>query len=201
MLHFFYFLSKALWLYSVLCFIRILLTWFPKANYSSIGQILSSICDPYINLSKSILFLSYRGLNFSPALALCILFALSTILESLSAGVPLTIGYICAMLIQLAWSFVSSALKFIGFLLFIRLIVFIVMQKTARGSYSSYNPVWDQIDSFVSPLIFKISGIFFRRMVSFTKALIISVVVLWAGCTILDTLILMLCQTLASSPF
>ena len=109
MLHFFYFLSKALWLYSVLCFIRILLTWFPKANYSSVGQILSSICDPYINLFKSLRFLSYRGLNFSPALALCILFALSTILESLSAGVPLTIGYICAMLIQLAWSFVSSS--------------------------------------------------------------------------------------------
>ena len=38
--------------YSFICLIRIFLTWFPKANYSTAGRILSSVCDPYLNREK-----------------------------------------------------------------------------------------------------------------------------------------------------
>ena len=33
----------------IICFVRIMLSWFPGAQYSPVGRFLSSLCDPYLN--------------------------------------------------------------------------------------------------------------------------------------------------------
>ena len=118
--------------YSFICLIRIFLTWFPKANYSTAGRILSSVCDPYLNIFRKLRFLNFRGLDFSPALALCALYAVSGILSSLSHGQPITVGYLLAVVLSLVWSLISSVTKFLIVLLIIRLVAMGIMRLISR---------------------------------------------------------------------
>ncbi len=202
MLQSFRILASAVNIYSFLCFIRITLTWFPKANYSSVGRILSSICDPYLNLFKKFRFLIIRGLDFSPAAALCVLFALATILTSLSAGHPLSVGYFLAILVSLIWSIISSVFKFLIALLIIRLIFYMIMHFISkRKGYQSYSPIWDQIDHFISPYIYKVSGIFIKRFIPFTTALIITIIISIIAVKLADFAIAFICTMINSLPF
>ncbi|MFL2099290.1 YggT family protein [Desemzia sp. FAM 23991] len=45
-------LSAALEIYSVLLIIYILLSWFPNAYQSKLGQILAQVCEPYLDIFR-----------------------------------------------------------------------------------------------------------------------------------------------------
>lgn len=60
-------------IYTVLIFIRILLSWFPNVNwFDPPFSILSQLTDPYLNLFRSIIP-PLGGLDFSPILAILLL--------------------------------------------------------------------------------------------------------------------------------
>lgn len=188
--------------YSFICLIRIFLTWFPKANYSTIGRILSSVCDPYLNIFRKLRFLNFRGLDFSPALALCALYAVSGILSSLSHGQPITVGYLLAVVLSLVWSLISSVTKFLIVLLIIRLVAMGIMRLISRkNGYRAYSPIWDQLDSLISPFAYKISGIFTKKFIPFTTALIISTVFSLITVKLADFLVSIVCNLLVHLPF
>lgn len=198
----FKYLSSLVNIYSFICFVRIFLTWFPKANYSQFGRFLSAVCDPYLNIFRKLRFLNFRGLDFSPAVALCVLFGIATILSSLSLQQTLTVGYFLAVFISLIWSLVSSIVNFITVVLIIRLVAFAIMRLMAgRSSYRSYSPLWDSLDNFISPVIFKISKIFVRKIISFTTALIISIVFLIVCVQVANILVRILCNLVIHLPF
>lgn len=188
--------------YSFICLIRIFLTWFPKANYSTAGRILSSVCDPYLNIFRKLRFLNFRGLDFSPALALCTLYAVSGILSSLSHEQPITVGYLLAVVLSLVWSLISSVTKFLIVLLIIRLVAMGIMRLISRkNGYRAYNPIWDQLDSLISPFAYKISGIFTKKFIPFTTALIISTVFSLITVKLADFLVSIVCNLLVHLPF
>lgn len=198
----FKYLSSLVNIYSFICFVRIFLTWFPKVNYSQFGRFLSAVCDPYLNIFRKLRFLNFRGLDFSPAVALCVLFGAATILSSLSIQQTLTVGYFLAVFISLIWSLVSSIVNFIIVVLIIRLAAFAIMRLMARGSsYRSYSPLWDSLDNFISPVAFKISKIFVRKIISFTTALIISIVFLIVCVQVANVLVRILCNLVIHLPF
>ncbi|WP_147615539.1 YggT family protein [Treponema pectinovorum] len=202
MRQFFTILATAINIYSFIILIRIFLTWIPNFSYSKFARILSSICDPFLNVFRKIKFLRFQGLDFSPALALCSLYALATIFTSLSHGNQLTVGYFLAVITGLIWSLISSIAKFLIALLVIRLIIYAVMRLIARNRpYNSYNPLWDQIDRLISPIVYKISGIFSKRILSFTTALIISIVFSILCVTLADFLIKIVCNLFIHLPF
>ncbi|WP_179395271.1 YggT family protein [Lacticaseibacillus absianus] len=64
-------LNWALYLYMVAIAVYILMTWFPGALDSKLGQLLGRIVEPFLNLFRFIppLF----GLDFSPILAFLVL--------------------------------------------------------------------------------------------------------------------------------
>lgn len=68
-----YTVSQIISLYSFLCLIRIVLSWIPSAANSSFGQILSSLCDPYLNWFRRFPFTRIGMIDFSPILALGVL--------------------------------------------------------------------------------------------------------------------------------
>ena len=68
-------LASVISFYTMVCFVRILLTWIPSAQYSKFGRILASICDPYLNLFRGLRFLRVGMFDLSPAVALCLLIA------------------------------------------------------------------------------------------------------------------------------
>ncbi|WP_390621589.1 hypothetical protein, partial [Treponema pectinovorum] len=67
--------------------------------------------------------------------------------------------------------------------------------------YNSYNPLWDQIDRLISPIVYKISGIFSKRILSFTTALIISIIFSILCVTLADFLIKIVCNLFIHLPF
>ena len=110
-------------IYSFLCFIRIILTWIPGAQYSAPGRILSALCDPFLNIFRGTRWMQIGSLDFSPAISIGLLYALSYILQNILMTGRLYLGAVLAIIIGMAWSIVNSLALFLLVLLIIRFIV------------------------------------------------------------------------------
>lgn len=164
-------MSAGLAIYSLLCFIRIILTWIPSA-YRAAGK-LAAICDPYLNLFRGISWLRFGGFDFSPALALCLLEAVRSVITSLARGSHLSIGYLLAMILSMAWSIVNSFIWFIVIVLVIRLIMLLLNPNSYRG------PIMSQFDNAVSGIVYRITKVFTNgKQVSYKTGILISIGVL-----------------------
>lgn len=174
-------LISAISIYTLLCSIRIILTWIPGAAYNGFVRFLSSLCDPFLHLFSGIRWLRLGNLDFSPVLALGLLSICSSILQNIMMIGRISVGSILAMIISLVWSLFSSIVTFFIVILVIRLIMLLVN----RGRESASN-IWSQIDYSINPFVLRISSFFSGgKPVSYQNALIISVVsmivVLFAG--------------------
>lgn len=164
-------LAAAVSIYSLLCTVRIILTWIPGAAYSGAGRFLSNLCDPFLNMFSRIRWLRFGALDFSPILALAVLTMLSYLFQNIAAGGRISLGGILALVIQLAWSVMSSLLMFLALIVVIRLIVF--FSGADRNS-----PLWAQVDSSLNPLIYSMSKFLTGgKPVSFKNALILALIV------------------------
>lgn len=190
-------LAALISLYAVVCFIRVILTWFPGAEYSKFGKFLASVCDPYLNLFRRLSFLRFSAFDFSPAVALCILFAASTICSALASGRGVKFGVFLAMLVSMLWSIVQSIMFFVILILVIRLVVYLV-----KGDTYTYGSIWSSVDRAITPLVYKICGIFTHgRTIPFKSALICGTLILVAVTIIAKFLVQALCALLAAIPF
>ena len=118
-------LSGACSVYLFICFIRVILTWVPNAQYSSFGRFLAALCDPYLSWFRRFSFLRAGMLDFSPAVAMGVLVALSSVFAQLSLQGRILFGASLATLLGVLWSIVASLLGFFILLLMIRLFVVI----------------------------------------------------------------------------
>lgn len=186
-------LASVISLYTMLCFVRVLLTWIPGAQYSTFGRILSSLCDPYLNLFRGLRFLRMGMFDLSPAVALCVLIAASSILGNLAAARSFTLGGLLAIVLYLVWSVVSSILGFLILLLIVRLIV-LLMRKDGYGS------IWDSLDRTLNPIVFRMTSIFTRgRPTPYKNALIfatVTAVALWITLRVVINILIGICQGL-----
>lgn len=168
-------ISSFLSLYSILCFLRIIITWIPSYSYSKPADILAQICDPYMNLFRGIKWLRLGSFDFSPALALCILGAGSQLFSSLANGGYINLQMILAMLLGIFFSIPSSLIFFLIILFAIRLILIMIN----RDTYNKSGFMTNQIDSSISPLVYRIARTFaMGRRITYKAALIISIIAL-----------------------
>ena len=171
-MHLFSTLSALTVIYSILCIIRLFLSWIPSLAYSKAGFILTKICDPYLNIFRHLRFLTFGGIDFSPALALCVLSAVSSLFKTLSHGIPLSPAVITAVFISLLETIILSIISFVILILVIRIIILII------NPYSS-SPVLNYLDRTLQPFASKIARTFsFGKKLSYTKTLIIAAVFL-----------------------
>lgn len=171
-------IATVLTIYSLLCFFRIILTWIPEMSYSKAAQFLAGICDPYMNIFRGIKWLRMGSFDFSPALGLCLLGAFSSLFKMLSNGGMISIGMIIAMGIQIISSIISSLLTFIIIVFAVRLLVILMN----RNNYNPSSFMLNQLDSSISPLVYKIAKTFTAgRNLTYKTALIISIVSLVAA--------------------
>ncbi len=75
-------LLKVIDLYSMALVVYALLSWFPGAYNTTLGQVLEDICEPYLQLFRK-LPLSFAGLDFSIVIALFSLQLISRLLVRL----------------------------------------------------------------------------------------------------------------------
>ncbi|MDE7140447.1 MAG: YggT family protein [Treponemataceae bacterium] len=163
-------IAQVISLYTLLCTIRVLLTWFPRAQYTAFGRILASLCDPYLNLFRRLRFLRISMFDLSPAVALCVLIAVSHVLGNLAAARSFTLGGLLATVLYLLQSIVFSVFGFLMLLLVIRLVV-LLLRKDRYGS------LWDSLDHSLSPIVFRMTAPFTRgRPTSYKTALIVAIV-------------------------
>lgn len=168
-------ISAFLSLYSLLCLLRIIITWIPNYSYSKPADILAQICDPYMNLFRGIKWLRFGSFDFSPALELCILGAGSQLFSSLANGGYINLQMILAMILGIFFSILSSLIFFLIILFAIRLILIMIN----RDSYNTSGFMANQIDSSISPIIYRIARTFaMGRRITYKAALIISIIAL-----------------------
>ncbi len=186
-------IAQVISFYTLLCTIRVLLTWFPQAQYTSFGRILSSLCDPYLNIFRRLRFLRISMFDLSPAVALCVLIAVSHILGNVAAAKSFTLGGLLATVLYLLRSLASSILGFLILLLVIRLVV-MLLRKDRYGS------LWDSLDHSLSPIVFRMTAPFTRgRPTSYKTALIaaiIAAIVLMTMLRIVTGMLIIFCQRL-----
>lgn len=163
-------LSTTLYIYGIICFIRILLSWFPGAMYSPFGRFLASITDPYLNFFRRFNILRFGPLDFSPALALGVLGLATFILTGLSYPQAITIGTVLAEIFYAIWNICSAILVILIIIFGIRTIVLLFTRP-----FKAENPFWEGFDRIFVRFIYKISNIFtLNKMVRYKTALIIS---------------------------
>lgn len=168
-------ISAFLSLYSLLCLLRIIITWIPNYSYSKPVDILAQICDPYMNLFRGIKWLRFGSFDFSPALALCILGAGSQLFSSLANGGYINLQMILAMILGIFFSIPSSLIFFLIILFAIRLILIMIN----RDSYNTSGFMANQIDSSISSIVYRIARTFaMGRRITYKAALIISIIAL-----------------------
>lgn len=168
-------ISAFLSLYSLLCLLRIIITWIPNYSYSKPADILAQICDPYMNLFRGIKWLRFGSFDFSPALALCILGAGSQLFSSLANGGYINLQMILAMILEIFFSILSSLIFFLIILFAIRLILIMIN----RDSYNTSGFMANQIDSSISSIVYRIARTFaMGRRITYKAALIISIIAL-----------------------
>ncbi|UKI55281.1 MAG: YggT family protein [Treponema succinifaciens] len=168
-------ISAFLSLYSLLCLLRIIITWIPNYSYSKPADILAQICDPYMNLFRGIKWLRFGSFDFSPALALCILGAGSQLFSSLANGGYINLQMILAMILEIFFLIPSSLIFFLIILFAIRLILIMIN----RDSYNTSGFMANQIDSSISSIVYRIARTFaMGRRITYKAALIISIIAL-----------------------
>jgi YggT family protein len=181
-------ISTAASIYTLLCFVRILLTWFPGVSYSPVARFLSNICDPYLNIFRKITFLRINHVDFSPAVAIIVMSGVSSIARSFADGQIMTVGRILAAVVSVCGSIVSSILGFLILLVIIRLIVQIF------APHSTFQ-LWYSLDRMLHPLFDRIAGLFGGKQ-SWTARLAFGliglIIVYWAFSFIMRLLVTVL---------
>ena len=131
-------LATLISIYTLLCTIRILLTWIPGMQYNRFVATLNSICDPYLRFFSSIRWLRFGALDFSPILGLCILVLCSSMLENIASSGKFSISMVLVMFIVMIRSVAASLITFLLIILIIRLIVAMMKRDNSR--------LWTEID-------------------------------------------------------
>jgi YggT family protein len=165
-------LSGIISVYTILIFIRILLTWFPGADFGRPYVFLCSLCDPYLNWFRRFRIFKNSPIDFSPLLALAFLFLVQRIL--VNAGTPgrISIASVLIMLLGAAWSIISWVLIFFIGVLVLRMIAFL-------GNFNIYSPFWRFVDFIAQPVMDRISRIFFpNRIINYLFRSVFSIAAL-----------------------
>ena len=158
--------------YMILIFIRILLTWFPGADFGRPYAFLCSICDPYLAWFRRFRFFKNSPIDFSPIIALAFLSLLHNLFVTWGQMGRFSITVVLVMLLHALWSVASWVLGFFIVILILRMIAFL-------GNSNIYSPFWRFVDFIAQPVMYRISRMFFsNRIVSYLFRIIFSIVVL-----------------------
>ncbi len=189
-------LSAAITIYTLMCFVYVMLSWFPGARFTKFGRFIESVCSPYMNLFSRFGWLRFGNMDFSPILSIGFLSVVSSILSRISATGTLYFGSILESIIYMLWNVCSSILSILFFVVLVRWIVLLV-----KNGQTSINSIWYQVDRMIEGITFKISSTFFKSRVSYQKALLVTWITLLIFLGVGRFLVGILCALCMKIPF
>jgi YggT family protein len=158
--------------YTILIFIRVMLTWFSGAQYGRAGSLLGSVTDPYLNWFRRFSFLRVANLDLSPIMAIAALSMANTVFYTLARFGRITLGIILSALCSVIWSALSFILNFLIIVLALRLAAYL----TNRDVYHGF---WRVVDQVSAPVLYRINRVVFgRRLVRYMTGIIVSLGIL-----------------------
>jgi len=167
-------LASAAGIYSILLFIRIIISWFGGLPSNKLTDLLAGVTDPYLDWWRSHLNLRIGFLDFSALAAIIAVSVAQNIFYSISNTGVLKFGFVLAIILLSIWSVVFFVLGFCLVIVILRLIAYLTNRNT-------YSPFWRVIDSMSQPVLYRINRILFgRRIVGYLKGIILSCIVLAA---------------------
>ena len=165
-------LASAAGIYSILLFIRIIISWFGGLPSNKLMDLLERVTDPYLDWWRSHLNLRIGFLDFSALAAIIAVSVAQNIFYSISNTGVLKLGYVLAIILLSVWSVVFFVLGFCLVIIILRLIAYLTNRNT-------YSPFWRVIDSMSQPVLYRINRILFgRRIVGYLKGIIVSSILL-----------------------
>jgi len=168
------FLAAASGIYSLLIFIRIILSWFGGMAAGKPVEVLNKITDPYLEWWRNKLNLRLGLFDFSVIAAILFLYFIQNIFNMLYTAQRISIGSILALLLGSLWSIVSFFAGFCIIIILLRIIAYL----TNRNIYS---PFWNAVDSMSKPVIYRINRVIFgAKIVNYLLGMIVPVVLLAA---------------------
>ena len=189
-------LAAVLSIYTLLCFIYILMSWFPGARFTKFGHFMTAICEPYMGLFRRLTFLRIGNIDFSPIVSLGILSLASAILAGIQRTGRIFFGGILGTILSSLWSITSSIIGIFTLLIFIRWIVLLI--NKGRTSYESG---WNQVDMILNKMTYKIAGTISKKSMSYQTSLLMSWIILLVAMGIGHFLILLLVNLCYRMPF
>jgi len=188
-------LSIAASVYSLLCAIRVFMTWMPQWGRSQGSRWLARITDPYLGLFSRISVFRTERFDFSPIAALAVLSVASSTFATLANTGYITVGFILSLLLQAVWSAVGFMLLFYAVCAIVRLIGY-------TAHLSNLNPLWDILDAILNPILYRINRSIYRhRAINYMQGLITGVIVLVLLRVAGGALVKLLSSLLVSLPF
>ncbi len=166
-------LAGVISLYTLLCFVYILMSWFPGAKFTKFGHIMTSICDPYMNLFRKMSFLRIGNIDFSPIVSLGLLSLASAILSGIQRTGSIFFGGILGTILSSLWGIASSIIGIFTLLIFVRWIVLLI-----NKGRTSYDSGWNQVDMLLNKITYKIAGTFTKKSMSYQSSLLWSLLIL-----------------------
>ena len=187
-------LSAAIIIYTIICLISIFMTWIPGAKFTKFGKVISSIADPYLKVFSGRGWLRFGNIDISPILAIGILTLISSILGGITTTGRIYFGGILATVLSMVWSVCSSILTIFFLLILIRWIVLLVN----KGQVAT-DSAWYQLDLMLQKFVYKLGNTFFKRNLTYQKALLVSWLslgIIWAITRVLFGILIGLCNNI-----
>lgn len=189
-------LAAALSLYTLLCFIYILMSWFPGARFTKFGHFMTTICEPYMSLFRKMSFLRIGNIDFSPIVSIGLLSLASAILAGIQRTGRIFFGGILGTVLNSLWGIASSIIGIFTLLILIRWIVLLI-----NKGRTSYDSGWNQVDMILNKMTYKIAGTFSKKTMSYQTSLLLSWISLLVSLVVGHILIDILVSLCYKMPF
>lgn len=163
-------LGGAVSAYMILCFARLMLSWFPGGERGTGARLLLRITEPYLAPFRRIAFLRGSGMDFSPMAALAVLAGVSWALGYAAAG-ALTVGTLLALAVRVAWYPAGFLLGFFAVLILARIVAYL-------ARWNSLHPAWRAVDAMINPVLLLVKRVVYRnRIVNYMQGLLTGLLV------------------------
>lgn len=166
-------IAGVLSLYTLLCFIYILMSWFPGARFTKFGHFMTAICEPYMGIFRKMSFLRISNIDFSPIVSIGLLSLASAILAGIQRTGRIFFGGILGTILNSLWGIASSIIGIFTLLILIRWIVLLI-----NKGRTSYDSGWNQVDMILNKMSYKIAGTFSKKTMSYQTSLLLSWIIL-----------------------
>ena len=189
-------IAGVLSLYTLLCFIYILMSWFPGARFTKFGHFMTTICEPYMSLFRKMSFLRIGNIDFSPIVSIGLLSLASAILAGIQRTGRIFFGGILGTVLNSLWGIASSIIGIFTLLILIRWIVLLI-----NKGRTSYDSGWNQVDMILNKMTYKIAGTFSKKTMSYQTSLLLSWIILLVSLIVGHILIDILVSLCYKMPF